>query len=52
VVPVSDGVGNRAVVAESRIIYLNKDGVTLLPGHNDSRNNTSTLASAATTLKP
>lgn len=35
-----------AAVAQSRIIYLNKDGVTLSPGYNDSRTNRSTLVSS------
>ncbi len=37
-------------LAQSKVIYLNKNGVTLQPGNNDSRTNRSTLASQATTL--
>jgi hypothetical protein len=33
-------------VAQSRIIYLSKDGVTLTPGNNDARINRSTLVSS------
>jgi uncharacterized protein (TIGR03382 family) len=33
------------VIAQSRVIYLNKNGVTLSPGNNDSRINRSTIAS-------
>jgi uncharacterized protein (TIGR03382 family) len=35
-----------AAVAQSRIIYMNKGGVTLTPGNNDSRTNRSTLVSS------
>ncbi|MGE0550866.1 MAG: Ig-like domain-containing protein [Kofleriaceae bacterium] len=35
--------GVTAAVAQSRIIYLNKNGVTLLPGNNDSRTNRSSI---------
>src|SRR6185503_11239298 len=35
-----------AAVAQSRIIYMNKGGVTLSPGNNDSRTNRSTLVSS------
>jgi len=35
-----------AAVAQSRIIYMNKGGVTLAPGNNDSRTNRSTLVSS------
>ncbi|MGE3546282.1 MAG: Ig-like domain-containing protein, partial [Kofleriaceae bacterium] len=35
--------GIDAAIAQSRIIYLNKNGVTLLPGNNDSRTNRSTI---------
>ncbi len=38
--------GPIAAVAQSRIIYLNKDGVTLSPGNNDSRTNRSTLVNS------
>lgn len=37
-------------LAQSKVIYLNKNGVTLQPGTNDSRTNRSTLATQATTL--
>lgn len=37
-------------LAQSKVIYLNKNGVTLQPGNNDARTNRSTLASQATTL--
>ena len=37
-------------LAQSKVIYLNKNGVTLQPGNNDSRTNRSTLASQATTI--
>jgi hypothetical protein len=37
-------------VAQSRTIYLNKDGVTLLPGDNDARTNHSTLAQQPTAI--
>lgn len=42
--------GATAAVATSKTIYLNKNGVTLQPGNNDSRTNRSTLATQATTL--
>jgi hypothetical protein len=35
-----------AAVAQSRIIYMNKGGVTLSPGNNDARTNRSTLVSS------
>src|SRR5512139_3754098 len=35
-----------AAVAQSRIIYLNKGGVTLSPGNNDARTNRSTLVNS------
>ena len=45
--------GNTTVaLAQSRIIYLNKNGVTLTPGNNDARTNRSTIASQATTIAP
>jgi hypothetical protein len=37
-------------VAQSRIIYLNKNGVTLAPGNNDSRTNKSTIVTQTTTF--
>jgi hypothetical protein len=36
--------------AESRTIYLNRDGVTLRPGINDARVNTSSVVTAPTTI--
>lgn len=45
--PVTPGV---AALAVSKTIYLNKAGVTLQPGNNDSRTNRSTLANQATTI--
>ena len=41
-----------ALVAQSKTIYLNKNGVTLTPGNNDSRTNKSTIASQQTTIAP
>ncbi|HEY5927510.1 MAG TPA: Ig-like domain-containing protein [Kofleriaceae bacterium] len=35
-----------AAVSQSRIIYMNKGGVTLTPGNNDARTNRSTLVSS------
>jgi hypothetical protein len=43
--PTTDG-GTIAALAQSRVIYLNKGGVTLNPGNNDSRTNVSSIASA------
>ncbi|MBL0219705.1 MAG: hypothetical protein IPQ07_38295 [Myxococcales bacterium] len=37
-------------LAQSKIVYLNKNGVTLQPGNNDARTNRSTLATQATTI--
>jgi uncharacterized protein (TIGR03382 family) len=37
-------------LAQSKVVYLNKNGVTLQPGNNDARTNRSTLAQQATTL--
>src|SRR5574338_596648 len=37
-------------VAQSRIIYLNKNGVTLAPGDNDARTNKSTIVSQTTSI--
>ncbi len=42
--------GTSAVLAQSKTIYLNHNGVTLSPGNNDSRTNRSTIASQQTTL--
>ena len=41
-----------AAVAQSRVIYLNKNGVTLSPGTNDARTNRSTIVSQQTTIQP
>jgi hypothetical protein len=41
-----------AAVATSRIVYLNKNGVTLQPGDNDSRINRSTIVTAQTAIPP
>ena len=45
---VSDGPSQ--AVALSRIIYLNKNGVTLSPGNNDARTNRSTIVTQTTTI--
>ena len=42
--------GTSALVAQSKVIYLNKNGVTLSPGDNDSRTNKSTIATATTSI--
>ena len=44
------GPGATAALAQSKTIYLNKNGVTLQPGTNDARTNRSTLATAATAI--
>jgi uncharacterized protein (TIGR03382 family) len=44
---VSDGA---KALALSRIVYLNKNGVTLQPGNNDARINRSTIVTQATTI--
>ncbi|CAN5920457.1 hypothetical protein BH11MYX3_BH11MYX3_18070 [soil metagenome] len=41
-----------AALAQSKVIYLNKNGVTLSPGNNDARTNKSTLATQTTTIQP
>jgi uncharacterized protein (TIGR03382 family) len=41
-----------AAFAQSRVIYLNKNGVTLSPGTNDSRTNRSTIPTQQTTIAP
>ena len=46
------GDGTVAVLAQSKVIYLNKNGVTLTPGDNDSRTNKSSIASATTSIAP
>jgi len=42
--------GPNLAVAQSRIIYMNKNGVTLAPGNNDSRTNKSTIVTQTTTF--
>ncbi|HEY5922493.1 MAG TPA: Ig-like domain-containing protein [Kofleriaceae bacterium] len=52
-VPVSginDGEGPNQAVALSRIVYMNKNGVTLSPGNNDARTNRSTIVTQTTTF--
>jgi hypothetical protein len=44
------GVPAEPAPAQSRIIYLNKDGVTLVPGLNDARSNHSTLVTQPTAI--
>jgi MYXO-CTERM domain-containing protein len=39
-----------AALAQSRIIYMNKNGVTLSPGNNDARTNRSTIVTQTTTF--
>ena len=46
------GSGAGAVTALSRTVYLNKNGVTLTPGVNDSRLNRSTIVTQQTTIPP
>jgi hypothetical protein len=45
-----DGVAEGGGLAQSRILYLNKDGATLMPGANDSRTNHTWLVSTPVTL--
>jgi len=42
--------GQPQALALSRVIYLNRTGVTLSPGNNDSRTNRSTIASQQTAI--
>lgn len=42
--------GTATALAQSRVIYLNKNGVTLIPGNNDARANRSTIAQQQTTI--
>jgi MYXO-CTERM domain-containing protein len=49
VLPANDGTS--AVLAQSKIIFLNYNTVTLSPGTNDSRTNRSTIAAQQTTLQ-
>lgn len=39
-------------VAQSKTVYLNRDGATLRPGANDARAHTSTIVSQPTTIAP
>src|SRR5215510_5131678 len=50
--PIVSGVtdGPSLAVAQSRIIYMNKIGVTLSPGNNDSRTNRSTIVNQTTAI--
>lgn len=41
---------NTTALAQSRVIYLNKNGVTLLPGENDARTNRSSIATTQTAI--
>lgn len=50
VLPPANPPGTAAALATSKVIYLNKNGVTLAPGNNDSRTNRSTLAQQTTTI--
>jgi MYXO-CTERM domain-containing protein len=52
VLPPSSTPGSSAALAQSRIIYLNKNGVTLSPGNNDARTNRSTIAQQQTAIAP
>jgi hypothetical protein len=49
VIPAGDAPPASGLV-QSRIIYLNKNGITLAPGDNDSRTNKSTMITRATTI--
>ncbi|MBA3541352.1 MAG: Ig-like domain-containing protein [Deltaproteobacteria bacterium] len=46
------GGGTSSALAQSRIIYLNRTGVTLRPGANDARMNTSSVVGAQTVAIP
>jgi hypothetical protein len=51
--PIVDGIGDggpKSAIAMSRIVYLNKNGVTLSPGNNDARTNRSTIVNATTAI--
>ncbi|MBS1120790.1 MAG: repeat-containing protein [Deltaproteobacteria bacterium] len=52
VLPPTTGPTTTSALAQSRIVYLNKNGVTLSPGNNDSRTNRSTIADQLTTIAP
>ncbi|HUS32815.1 MAG TPA: Ig-like domain-containing protein [Kofleriaceae bacterium] len=47
--PTTSGTTSTAL-AQSKIVYLNKNGVTLQPGDNDSRTNKSTIVTQAVSL--
>src|SRR5688572_285341 len=47
---VIEATGVSSVVAQSKVVYLNRGGVTLDPGDNDSRTNKSTLAKQRTQI--
>ena len=46
----ANGPNTIAALAQSKTIYLNKDGVTLTPGNNDSRTNRSSLVGSTRTV--
>src|SRR3712207_437152 len=46
----TDGSTTIAALAQSRVIFLNKSGVTLTPGNNDARTNRSTIVTQQTTI--
>jgi MYXO-CTERM domain-containing protein len=50
--PVVSGMGDgqSTALAQSRIVYMNKNGVTLSPGNNDARTNRSTIVTQTTTF--
>lgn len=50
--PIAPPAGGTAALAQSRVIYLNKDGVTLTPGTNDARTNRSSIVTQTTTIAP
>lgn len=52
VLPPSDLPPGTSALAQSRVIYLNKGGVTLQPGTNDARTNRSSIATQSTTIAP
>jgi uncharacterized protein (TIGR03382 family) len=47
---VSPSAGSVALVAQSKVVFLNKNGVTLAPGDNDARTNRSSIATQQTTV--
>jgi MYXO-CTERM domain-containing protein len=50
VLPPTNTGDTTVALAQSKVIYLNKNGVTLTPGTNDARTNRSSLATQTTTL--